>query len=248
MNENNDQTKDISSAVMEQIQTEHIKIRPRIYFILGALLGILGLTITIIICVLFVEITLFRLRAHGPLGYLWFGPYGIRAFIETFPILPVGLSVLTLILGILIIRRYDMSYKTSFKGIILILLIAIGLSGLVLDRIGVHQQIARFEPLRTVVIPELTEQGWVMGEIVTIDPQNAQMEIIAPDDTAITVAWTAATMLPFGVNFDPGQRIRAVGEWEGEIFVAQGIGIGGLQYRPGEFPTPRVRMYRMQPN
>ena len=115
----NNHKSDLGNVVMERIKSGQVKMRPRIHFVAGSLFIGAGLAGVIVLAVFFVNVASYKLRTLGPFGYLWFGEYGIRPFLATFPWAAFVVAICGLVIGISLLRRYDISYKKSFVGLIL---------------------------------------------------------------------------------------------------------------------------------
>jgi hypothetical protein len=63
--------------------------------------------------------------------------------------------------------------------------------------------------------------------------------IATPRGEEVKILLQEKTLLPVGSDFQVGERIRAVGEWQDEVFVAKGIGKGGMQWRIPPGPEGR---------
>ena len=232
--------KDITKEVMEQVHEGRVKMRPRLYFVVGSLLLGGGFVGAIMLSIFFFNLSFFGLRTHGPLGYLWFGEFGIRPFLATFPWLPLLLAVGGVVGGIMILRHYEVSYKKSFWGLAIGLVSLILVSGLLLDVLGFNERIGHFEqpppqgqfrPPQTLYRrPFYQEQfagrNWVVGKITEVEDQR--ITITTPAREKVVVTWDKTTYLPFGSDFTVGEIIRAVGQWQDDnTFAAKGIGRGG---------------------
>lgn len=221
--------RDLSQKVMKQIHKEKVKMRPRFYFIAGSILLGIGLTGAILGAILFINLTFFRMRIHGPLGFLWFGRFGFRPFLATFPWVFLLIAIAGILGGLALLRRHDISYKKSFLGLVIALVVLVLIMGFVLDRIGFNERLERIKPLRPFYPGRFTNQDWVIGEIIKVE--DKEITVSTPDGEEVKILRDEKTLLPFGGDFEVGDRIRAVGEWRDDVFVAKGIGKGELHWR-----------------
>lgn len=139
---------DLSKNVMQEIQRRGVKMRPRLYFVLGSVLLGLGLTGAIITAVFFLNLFVFRLRILGPWGYLRWGRLGIPLFVTTIPWTVLLASVVAVAAGLTILKRYEFSYKKNFLVPAIVLIVVVGVLGFLLDRIGFNERVAPHRPLR----------------------------------------------------------------------------------------------------
>ncbi len=221
---------DLAKKVMEQIEKEEVKMRPRLYFLAGSVLLSIGLGMAVVFGAFFINLAFFRFRIHEPLSFLWFGQFGLRPFILTFPWFRLFLAFIFIILGIILLRRYEISYKKSFLVLAINLAILVLTVGFLADRIGFNERIERMPPLRPFYHNGFVGKDWVMGEIVEIGEK--ELKISTPEGEAIKISWDEKTLLPFGGNFKVGEGVGVVGEWLDEVvFQARGISRRGMPWQ-----------------
>jgi len=122
-----------TEEIMNKISRGQIKMRPRIYFIFGYILTILGLVFSFVSSIFFVGLTRFALRSHGKMG-----EYRLEQLISTFSWWMPLLAILGLVFGIWLLRKYDFSYKINFKLLIIGLVASILIAGFVIDMTGLN--------------------------------------------------------------------------------------------------------------
>ncbi len=113
---------------MSQIRQGKLKMRPKLYFVLGSIFMICGLAASVIISVFFVSLTRFALRTHGPMGQ-----YRLEQLLSSFPWWAPILAVVGLAIGLWLLRRYDFSYKKNYWVIIIGFITTIIISGWIID-------------------------------------------------------------------------------------------------------------------
>ena len=223
----------LEKAVMQKIKSGQVKMRPRMHFVVGPLFMGAGLAGVITLAVFFVNIASFKLRTLGSFGYLWFGQYGIRPFLATFPWAAFVVAICGLVIGISLLRRYDISYKKSFVGLILGLIAVVLTVGWLMDLTGINERFERFGHMRGLYQEEFAGNDWIMGEVIAAEKDQLQIE--TPNGNQATIQWNDKTLLPFGSDFKVGDKIRAVGKWSSNTtFKAIGIGRGGMHWQRGE--------------
>ena len=138
--------RNITTEVMDQIKKGKIKMRSRIYFVIGAFLTLFGLIICVITSVFIVGLMRFSFRTADPLSN-----FKLQHMITNFPWWLSVLAVFGLVVGILLIRRYNFSYKINFKVVVILFVSAVVISGLVIDIIGVNDELSRRGPIKDVM-------------------------------------------------------------------------------------------------
>jgi len=124
-----------TEEIMSKINKGQIKMRPRLYFVVGYILTMVGLIFSFITSIFFVGLTRFAFRAHGPMSH-----YKLDQMISSFEWwIPIS-AVLGLVFGIWLLRRYDFSYKINFKVLIVGLIASILIAGFIVDMTGVNDR------------------------------------------------------------------------------------------------------------
>lgn len=129
--------KNISDQIMSKIHDGKLKMRPRVYFVFGSILTFVGLVASIATSVFAVGLIRFLARSNG----IW--NHKLSRMLSIFPWWLLVLAVLGLVLGVILIRKYDFSYKVDFKKAIILTILAVILSGLLVDALGFNDLLAR---------------------------------------------------------------------------------------------------------
>ncbi len=177
----------------------------------------------------------FHFRSHGPFGYLQFGQFGIKPFLQTFPIIPLFIGIFLIIFGSILLIKYTKAYRYSTQFIIGCLILAFIAVGFICDHFGLNEYMAQNNTINRMYTPFVGE-SWIVGEVVSADNSNHQMLIKTPYGDDVLILWDDQTILPFGANFNITDRVRIVGINHNGVITAQGIGVGGMGWRK-TFPT-----------
>lgn len=129
---------DITNNIMSGIKNGQIKMKPKWYFVVGSILMILGLTAIFITTTFLVSLLAFSLRTHGPMGAIRF-----QQLISDFPVWAPILAVVGIVLGIIMLRKYDFSYKKNFPMIVVGVVVGIILAGILMDYLNINTMFAR---------------------------------------------------------------------------------------------------------
>jgi len=122
-----------TEEIMSKIHKGQIKMRPRVYFVLGYVITIIGLAMSFISSIFFVGLTRFALRSHG-----YMGQYRVGQLLNSFSWWIPFLAVFGLVLGLWLIRKYDFSYKINFKLLVVGVIAFVLLAGFIIDTIGLN--------------------------------------------------------------------------------------------------------------
>jgi len=163
----------ISKEVMLKIKKEQIKMKPKWMFVAGTIALILGVIGAYILSSFLISLVSFSLRTHGPMGVIRY-----QELLTRFPVWAVGLTVLGLISGIVLLRKFEFSYSKNFWIIALSFIVAIIISGWLADILGIDKvwskqgQMRRlyqqYEGDRYKVLP------WRSNEVIIIERRIGQ--------------------------------------------------------------------------
>ncbi|MEK7551321.1 MAG: hypothetical protein AAB532_01870 [Patescibacteria group bacterium] len=144
----------IKEKVMDQIKEDRVTMRPKWYFIFGSILMFLGLLSSVIVSVFLLSITKFALRTHGPMGQ-----YRLEQLLDSFPWWAPILTLVLLIIGIYLLKKYDFSYRKNFVFIIISLIITLIIAVFLIDGLGLNDFWFRNGPMRDVMRQYIQESN-----------------------------------------------------------------------------------------
>jgi len=134
---------DITKNVMLKIKTEEIKMKPKWYFWFGSLSMFIALVGLAIVSTFLVSLITFSLRSHGPMGAIRY-----QQIISNFPWWAPIITIIGLISGIILFKKYDFSYKKNFLLIIIIFISAVLLAGILIDTLGLDNLWIKRGPMK----------------------------------------------------------------------------------------------------
>lgn len=120
----------IKNVVMDKILSGQVKMKPKWYFVAGSALSFIGLVGLIIGSTFLVNLMMFLIRKQGP------GTGRILYMLENFPLWVPFVAFGFVILGIILLKRYDFSYKKNFTLIVLTMVLAVLVSAKLIDLFG----------------------------------------------------------------------------------------------------------------
>jgi len=133
----------IKEIVMDKIQHDEIRMRPRVFFIAGSLLTFLGLVASVVVSVFLVSMIQFSLRTHGPMGQ-----YRFDQMIASFPWWVVVAAIGGLAIGVFLLRKYEFVYKHNKQLIMLGFILAIIFAGIIINATGLDNIWLKRGPMR----------------------------------------------------------------------------------------------------
>jgi hypothetical protein len=210
---------DFSQKVMKVIQEKKVKMKPRMYFILSSLLLGLGFFSSLLIAIFLINAVSFHLRIHRPFEYLHFGKPGYMPFIYNFPWLLLIFAIITIVSGILMLKKYDISYQKSFLGIITVLISLIILFGVTFSFIAPQKRFLHPMPNKILWQKKaILQDNWLIGKIVSLDKKEKLLDLLIDKNKTVKVSYRKAQ---YNHNLDIYQIIKMFGKWEKDLFIAK---------------------------
>lgn len=139
--------KNITENVMNQIHQGKVKMKPKIYFIIGSILTFLGSISAFVVSMFLVSLIRFSLRTHWGRG----AQYKLNQMLSNFPWWIIIFTIISLAIGIWLIRKYDFSYKIKSWIIILGFILIIIISGFAIDLIGLNNKLLHRGPTKGIM-------------------------------------------------------------------------------------------------
>ena len=134
---------EIQNKIMEKIRSGEVTMRSRWYFVSGSIALLAGTVGSAILAAFLVSLVSFVLRTHGPMG-----SYRLQQILASFPWWAAILGIAGLALGILLLRKYDFSYKKNFWLIVALFLLAVIIAGISVDYTGLSDTWMKRGPMR----------------------------------------------------------------------------------------------------
>lgn len=122
---------EIQNNVMEKIKSGEVKMHSRWYFVAGSIALLTGTAGGAILAVFLVSLISFSLRSHGPMG-----SYRFQELLASFPWWAALLGIAGMIAGILLLKKYDFSYKKNYWLIVAGFVLAVIIAGIAIDYTG----------------------------------------------------------------------------------------------------------------
>lgn len=126
---------DLKTKVIKAVENGAVTMRPRAFFIAGSALSLLGLLISSVTLVFALYLARFALTHPGPGA-----ERKLSLLLTSLPWYIPALAVISLIGGLLLLRRYDFSYKKHFGYILAIIIVGLWLGSSALE----HSRIEEF--------------------------------------------------------------------------------------------------------
>lgn len=136
--------KDITENVMSQIHQGKIKMKPKIYFIIGSILTFLGAVSAFIVSIFLTSLIRFSLRTHLSQG----AQYKLDQMLSNFPWWIVIFTIISLSIGIWLVRKYDFSYKIKPWAMVLSFILIIVIAGFTIDMMGLNDTLRHRGPMK----------------------------------------------------------------------------------------------------
>lgn len=147
----------IKKFVMEKIQNNEVKMKPRIYFIIGSIFTLFGLVVSILTSVFLMGLIRFSIRSHGRMSQ-----YRIDELISNFPWWTTIFAIFLLFVGIWLVRKYDFSYKINIWYIVFAFVLVTITAGWLIDISGINDRLYRNGPMKGMMQKHFPGSGgWI---------------------------------------------------------------------------------------
>jgi hypothetical protein len=152
MNKQINKTKDIANNITKKIQSGELNMKPKFYFVLGSILSSAGVLIFSILGTYFANMIIHRIRIGKMVTELRKAPISFRfsMFLRVFPWEYLLLSIGFIILGLYLIRKFDVSYKKSYVFLVTIFLTGVILTAFVIDKSGLNERAKKIRYIKGV--------------------------------------------------------------------------------------------------
>lgn len=128
----------ITKNIMEKIEKGEVKMKPKVYFVLGSIITLAGLISFFVVSVFFINLILFYIRARGPMAQ-----FRIEESVNNFPWWILIIAVTGIFLGIFSLRKYDFSYSRNFPLIVIGFVLSIIIAAFMVDQLGLNEALQR---------------------------------------------------------------------------------------------------------
>lgn len=225
----NSQHHNPKDAILEQIRSGTLTMRPKTYFLLKASMIALVAVAVLFVSILIAGFMVFTLRLNGSDALLMFGPRGIHAFVQVFPWPLLIIDVALLILLESLLRRFRFVYSRSVLYVLLVLMITIGTIAIVIEhearfheRLFMHAYTEGLpSPLQEwyerAPLPAFHELGIFRGVVVSYEPGMFVMTNDDFDEDEDDSLWTVIIPEAFDEStIQIGDRFLVAGDEERE--------------------------------
>ena len=252
MNINNQEQKSIKERILEKIKSGEVKMRPKIYFVLKAILIVGGIFLVAGFIIFLISFIHFHLRASG----LWYLPaFGPRGFLTAFRFLPwilVFLSLALILILEILAKRFSFVWRRPMLYSLLIIIFVVLIGGFIIGKTAFHPRLffqaregklplmapiyqefgmPKFEDVHRGVVEKLTENGFLLRKA---------------DNELLTIILSSNTQFPFGKEVKEGDSVVVMGKRDDSTILAIGVRKIDDQFRIFErqLPPPSMRWNR----
>ncbi len=123
----------IEQTVMSEILSGRVRMKPKWYFVAGSILSVLGLAGLVVTAVFCLNLLLFLIRKRGP------GFHRLELMLDSFPLWVPLLAIASIGGGIIMLKRFDFSYKKSYKTVVLGFILSVLFAAYAIDVSGLSE-------------------------------------------------------------------------------------------------------------
>ena len=130
-------------TVMAKVRSNKIAMKPKWYFISGSVLVATGLICLSVMSIFLTNLILFLMRRHGPMAQWRF-----EQILTSLPVWIPLLAIFGTVSGILVLKKYDFSYKKNFMLIIIGFVLSIIMAAFIIDYLGLNDLWSQRGPMK----------------------------------------------------------------------------------------------------
>lgn len=229
MNDNSIKTS-LTDRILGKLKSGEFKMKPKVYFILKAVLIILSALIVALFTLFLISFISFALRANGVLVLPIFGFRGFSAFLFSIPWLLIIVAVLLIIVLEMLFKHFAFAYRRPILYSVIGIIIVVVLSTFIIDKTPLHPGLfgrAREGGL-SVFGPVYRDFGGMQKPRnanfgVVIDTTEQGFIMKTRDEQTINVIIEAQTRLPFGKDIEKDDAVMVLGERNDGTIRAEGV-------------------------
>jgi len=132
-------SKKIEDQILAKIESGEIQMKPRWYFVMGSALLFGGLVGVSILVMFLLNLLIFTLRRNPQFLY----SNKFDQIITQFPWWIPLLAIMGIIVAVVLLRKYDFSYRNNFKVIFLAFIASVILAAVIVDASGINESLSR---------------------------------------------------------------------------------------------------------
>jgi hypothetical protein len=219
----------IREKILEAINTGHVSMRPRWYFVLMASLVAIGGVIVFFTVVYLASFIIFVLRRNGILFVPAFGVPGWLAFLTSLPWILIGLLLIFVAVLDLLVSHYDFAHHRPLLVSASVIFGIVAIGGIAVAATPLHSRVFGYVERHPFPVAGPIYHMFGNGQIRMIHPgkinatttDGFDMRTHHGDDIHIII--TSSTQFPFGEDFVPGDKVVVFGDRDGVVVTARGV-------------------------
>lgn len=168
MNKQIEKTHNFANEITNKIHSGELQMKPKVYFVLGSFLSSLGVIVFSVLGTFFVNMIIHRLRIGRVVPMIREVPFNAKFMflLRVFPWEYLLLSIGFVILGLYLLRKFDISYKKSYTFLVILFLVTVTLTAVGMDKMGFNERAKRVKHFKKVYgqHEEMQKPPFVKGE------------------------------------------------------------------------------------
>lgn len=132
LNTENQISRNMEKTIMQKIDTQDIKMKPKWVFVAASIFSFTGLIGLSVLAIFLINLILFLVNKNGP-------GYGkLDMMFDSFPLWIPVLAAVLIGIGIWMLHKYDFSYKNNFVLIVIGFILSIVIAAIFIDNLGLN--------------------------------------------------------------------------------------------------------------
>ncbi|PIY96751.1 MAG: hypothetical protein COY66_03105 [Candidatus Kerfeldbacteria bacterium CG_4_10_14_0_8_um_filter_42_10] len=221
----------IADKIIDKINTGKVKPESKNTVVFRKISFKIGLGFLVLLAIMVFSLVIFFVIEQSSLSALSFGSKGIIVFLKELPFSWLIFSLLLTVLVTIIVRKYTLAYRKSFKRTLTTMVIILILIGVFFSFTGFQEALAAkaaegklgfLKPVyQRALSCDFDRDYLLIGKVISIDKENGIAQVITKDHSKINLTWTPETKIISVPK--QGDFFLALGYKQENGFVAQGI-------------------------
>ncbi|MCK4781741.1 hypothetical protein KAS79_02315 [Candidatus Parcubacteria bacterium] len=216
---NNQQEKNfIAEKVLDKIKSGEVKMKSRAYFVLRAVLLILGILVLTFFLIYFISFIIFSLRASGALFLPKFGFSGMKILFNALPWLLILIAATLIISLEIFAKRFTFVYRRPIIYSLLVIIIIVAAGSFLIDKTGFHPNLFRKAQERRLPAIGIIYRDFGAPRIgnahhgVIFEVIKSGFKIETPCGEELTIIISSKTHFPLKADIKKGDVVVVLGK------------------------------------
>ncbi len=156
----------LEKSLLNKIKSGEIEMKPKYFFTIAYSLLITGILGLFLVSSWFFNILLYKIRTQELWEYFSYGDAGFESFVYNIPFGAILVSLFCFIIGIILLKKFDLSYKQKFPVLVMVVAIVLICAAYLMDKNGLNKKLDTTHKLGNIYHHHLINSDWIIGSVI----------------------------------------------------------------------------------